>query len=76
VTTPAAPPDADRRLTGLSFDAEGDAVPLAQERARRRRSLEDPFVGWTASLGITLVALFMRLWKVGKIGRASCRERV
>jgi dolichyl-phosphate-mannose-protein mannosyltransferase len=65
VTTPAAPPGADRRLTGLSFDADGGAVPLAQERARRRRSLEDPFVGWTASLGITLVALFLRLWKVG-----------
>ena len=27
--------------------------------------LEDPVVGWSASLGITLMALFLRLWKLG-----------
>ncbi|MBO0845265.1 MAG: phospholipid carrier-dependent glycosyltransferase [Nocardioides sp.] len=52
-------------MVGLAHDADGHPVPLAQERARRRRSLEDPIVGWTASIGITLVALFLRLWKLG-----------
>jgi dolichyl-phosphate-mannose-protein mannosyltransferase len=65
VTTPAAASAEGRRLAGLSHDADGYAVPLAQERARRSRTLEDPFIGWTASLGITLVSLFLRLWKIG-----------
>ncbi len=38
----------------------------AAERATRgRRALEDPFIGWTATLAITLVGLFLRLWKIG-----------
>jgi dolichyl-phosphate-mannose--protein O-mannosyl transferase len=28
--------------------------------------LEDPFIGWTASIGVALLALFLRLWKLGK----------
>ena len=43
----------------------GLRVPTAWERARRRVDLEDPVVGWTASLGLTLLALFLRLWKLG-----------
>jgi len=50
---------------GLSEDSSGRPVPTAWERARRRVDLEDPVVGWTASLGVALVALFLRLWKLG-----------
>jgi dolichyl-phosphate-mannose--protein O-mannosyl transferase len=27
--------------------------------------MEDPFVGWTASIGVALLALFLRLWHLG-----------
>ena len=47
------------------MDASGRQVPTAWERARRRVDLEDPVVGWTASIGLTLMALFLRLWKLG-----------
>jgi dolichyl-phosphate-mannose-protein mannosyltransferase len=65
VTTPAAAPPARRTLAGLSHDEDGRPVPLAAERAKPLRRLEDPIVGWAASIGITAVALFMRLWKIG-----------
>jgi dolichyl-phosphate-mannose-protein mannosyltransferase len=52
-------------MTGLSHDADGMPVPLAQERARPRRGLEDPFFGWIATISITLLSLFLRLWKLG-----------
>ncbi|HEY2880579.1 dolichyl-phosphate-mannose--protein mannosyltransferase [Nocardioides sp.] len=65
MTTGAAAPPERGRMTGLSHDADGEPVPLAQERARPRRRLEDPFIGWTATLSITLVSLFLRLWKLG-----------
>ncbi|QIG41488.1 phospholipid carrier-dependent glycosyltransferase [Nocardioides anomalus] len=58
-TTPTRP------VAGLSEDAHGDRVPTAWERARRRVDLEDPVVSWAASLGVTLIALFLRLWKLG-----------
>ena len=50
---------------GLSVDASGRRVPTAWERARRRVDLEDPVVGWTASIGLMLLSLFLRLWKLG-----------
>ncbi len=50
---------------GLSTTAGGRAVPLARERARGRRNLEDPLLGWSAALGVALLALFLRLWKLG-----------
>ena len=40
-------------------------MPTAWERARRRVDLEDPVVGWAASVGLTLLSLFLRLWKLG-----------
>jgi dolichyl-phosphate-mannose-protein mannosyltransferase len=52
-------------MTGLTYDDDGNPVPLAQERGRPRGRLEDPFVSWTATLSITLLSLFLRLWKVG-----------
>ncbi len=52
-------------MVGLATDDEGRPVPLAAERARGLRRLEDPLIGWAASLSITVVALFLRLWKLG-----------
>jgi dolichyl-phosphate-mannose--protein O-mannosyl transferase len=40
-------------------------VPLARDRARRRVRLEDPVIGWAASIGVALLALFLRLWHLG-----------
>ena len=62
-STPTLP--AREEQEGLSTDAAGRPVPTAWQRARRRVDLEDPVVGWTASLGVALVALFLRLWKLG-----------
>ena len=50
---------------GLSVTASGRRVPTAWERARRRADLEDPVVGWAASVGLMLLSLFLRLWKLG-----------
>jgi dolichyl-phosphate-mannose-protein mannosyltransferase len=51
---------------GLSTNAAGHAVPTAWERARRGVRLEDPLIGWSASIGVALLALFLRLWHLGK----------
>ena len=62
-STPTLP---RREQTGLGTDSAGRRLPTAWERARRRRvELEDPVVGWAASLGVALLALFLRLWKLG-----------
>jgi len=69
--TSSAPPDISaapaehRRTVGLSRTATGRAVPLARVRARGRMRLEDPVVGWAASITVTLLALFLRLWHLG-----------
>jgi dolichyl-phosphate-mannose-protein mannosyltransferase len=40
-------------------------VPPAAERAVRRLRREDPFVGWVGAISVGLLALFLRLWKLG-----------
>jgi dolichyl-phosphate-mannose-protein mannosyltransferase len=53
---------------GLSTTADGRPVPVARERARRprrSRDLDDPLTSWGAALGVTLLALFLRLWHLG-----------
>jgi len=50
---------------GLATTATGRPVPSAWQRARGRIRLEDPFVGWSAAVGLTMLALFLRLWKLG-----------
>ena len=35
------------------------------ERAVRRLRAEDPFVGWVGAISVGLLALFLRLWKLG-----------
>ena len=61
VTTPAP---ATGRL-GLSRTALGRVVPSAAARARGRVRLEDPVVGWSASLGVAVLAFLLRLWHLG-----------
>ncbi len=64
--TSAAPPETSaERTVGLSRTAQGRVVPTAQVRASARRRLEDPFVSWSASIGIAVFALFLRLWHLG-----------
>ena len=73
---PPAPPTLEREgeLAGLSTDALGRAVPLAQVRSGPLRRLEDPIVGWTATIGVTLLALFLRLWRLGSPHRFEFDE--
>jgi dolichyl-phosphate-mannose-protein mannosyltransferase len=42
-----------------------DVVPPAQERARPLTRLEDPLLGWLGPLAVFLLALFLRLWRLG-----------
>jgi dolichyl-phosphate-mannose-protein mannosyltransferase len=49
----------------LSRTAEGHELPPVAQRARGRLPDEDPFVGWTSAIGVTLLALFLRLWNLG-----------
>jgi dolichyl-phosphate-mannose-protein mannosyltransferase len=64
----------DPSPTGLSRTAAGDQVPLAAERATRRRLREDPLAGWSASIGVALLAFFLRIWKVGTPNELSFDE--
>ena len=49
---------------GLSRNAAGRLVPLAARRAYRR--MDDAFLGWFASIAVALLALFLRLWRLGE----------
>ncbi|WP_081795043.1 phospholipid carrier-dependent glycosyltransferase [Nocardioides sp. URHA0020] len=64
--TTAAPPEPPKERVGLSTNAAGNAVPSAWQRARARVRAEDPFVGWAGSIGVALIALFLRLWHLGR----------
>lgn len=55
---PTTPTTRDREVTGL-------VVPTAWQRARSRTRSEDPLIGWSASIGVALLALFLRLWRLG-----------
>ena len=61
---PAERPEPTPRV-GLSRTASGRPVPLAWLRARGRARLEDPVIGWSASIAVALLALFLRLWHLG-----------
>ena len=62
--TPASTLD-ERPTAGLSRTAAGDVVPPARERLRPLARLEDPIIGWTAAVAVTLLAFFLRVWKLG-----------
>jgi dolichyl-phosphate-mannose--protein O-mannosyl transferase len=52
-------------LESLSRTADGAPVPLARDRARPPAGLADRRTGWLASLSVTLLALFLRVWNLG-----------
>ncbi|MEO7352333.1 MAG: phospholipid carrier-dependent glycosyltransferase [Marmoricola sp.] len=54
------------RTVGLSRTADGDVVPSAAARARLRATDEDPVLAWVATIAVTLLAAFLRLWDLGK----------
>ncbi len=62
---PVRPPQSPDERSGLSRTSDGRVVPPAAERAVRRLRAEDPFVGWVGAISVGLLALFLRLWKLG-----------
>ncbi len=53
-----------RRTMGLSWTADGRIVPSARRRLVPAIRDADRFSGWAATLAVTLVAGFLRLWKL------------
>ena len=51
-----------RRTAGLSWTADGRVVPSARRRMVPAIRYRDPFAGWAATLAVTLLAGFLRLW--------------
>ena len=60
------PPTGRTRRVNLSRTSSGEVVPDATTRAGRGVDLEDPFVSWSAAIGIALLGLFLRLWHLGE----------
>jgi dolichyl-phosphate-mannose-protein mannosyltransferase len=54
------------RTVGLSRTADGDLVPSAATRARLRATDQDPVIAWVATVAVTLLAAFLRLWDLGR----------
>ncbi|MGH3445493.1 MAG: dolichyl-phosphate-mannose--protein mannosyltransferase, partial [Nocardioidaceae bacterium] len=55
-----------RRTMGLSWTADGRPVPSARRRMVPPIRRSDAFTGWAVTVGIGLLALFLRLWKLGR----------
>ncbi len=51
-----------RRTTGLSRTADGRLVPSARRRTASLLHGLDAFSGWAATVWVTVLALFLRLW--------------
>ena len=49
---------------GLSWTADGRVVPSARRRMVPLIRHSDRFVGWAAAVGVTMVAGFLRLWRL------------
>jgi dolichyl-phosphate-mannose-protein mannosyltransferase len=64
--TSTAPAERPEARVGLSRDAAGRPVPSAWQRARSRVRGEDPVIGWAGSIAVAVLALFLRLWHLGK----------
>ncbi len=69
-TTPApeasveTSPEAPRRTVALSSTAEGRPVPSAARRLAPALRGDDRLVAWVATLAVTGLALFLRLWNL------------
>jgi dolichyl-phosphate-mannose-protein mannosyltransferase len=63
VTAVDQPP---RRTTGLSTTADARVVPRARRRLAPALADDDRFVAWAATVAITLLAGFLRLWQLGR----------
>lgn len=61
-TTQEPPGQVHRRTTSLSWTADGRVVPSARRRMVPAIGNRDRFAGWAATLGVTLLAGFLRLW--------------
>ena len=57
------------RTMGLSGTADGRVVPSARRRMTRATLRNDRFTGWAATLAVTMVAGFLRLWQLGTPNR-------
>ena len=55
-----------RRTAGLSTTSDERVVPHARQRLRPALRDDDRFAAWTATIAITLLAGFLRLWKLGR----------
>jgi len=55
-----------RRTTGLSSTADHRLVPTARRRLAPVVPRDDRFVSWAATVAITLLAGFLRLWRLGR----------
>jgi dolichyl-phosphate-mannose--protein O-mannosyl transferase len=55
---------APRRRVPLSRTAVDDEVPTATDRAKPRAFDRDPVIAWVGTVAITLVAAFLRLWRL------------
>jgi len=76
VVTPAPGPSGDLdkldhpsgvdHRESISRTATGHLVPPVTARAQRLDRGEDRLLGWTASFAVFLLALFLRLWKLGR----------
>ena len=61
-----AVPQQTRRTAGLSVTADDRRVPSARARLAPALREDDRFVAWAATIGITMLALFLRLWQLGR----------
>ena len=55
-----------RRTVGLSVTADDRRVPSARARLAPALREDDRFVAWAATIGITMLAMLLRLWKLGR----------
>lgn len=61
--------DPPRRTMGLSRTADHRVVPSARRRLVPLIPRGDRFTGWAATLAVTLLAGFLRLWHLGRPDR-------
>ena len=67
--THEAPHDAGGRTMGLSRTADGRPVPSARRRLVPPLHRGEHGAGWAATLAVTLLAGFLRLWDLGSPNR-------